>query len=159
MSSEIVLADPFVQDAYILLEPQVVSTLRSHAQLSADAPEAGGILIGYRRGKHLHIVEATVPAAGDAQGRFSFFRSSPSHACRARTRWSDSGGTLDYVGEWHTHPEEDPRPSCLDRVEWKKIALANQSSFLFVIPGNSDAWWFGVGVGFRLRRTEKINRA
>lgn len=159
MPSELVLADPFVQDAYILLEPQVVKTLRSHAQLSADAPEAGGILIGFRRGKHLHVVEATVPTAGDAQGRFSFFRSSPSHASRARARWGDSGRLLDYVGEWHTHPDEEPRPSCLDRVEWKKITLARQTSFLFVIVGNADTWWFGVGVGFRLRRTEKINPA
>ncbi|HCZ9268877.1 TPA: Mov34/MPN/PAD-1 family protein [Vibrio alginolyticus] len=26
-----------------------------------------------------------------------------------------SGGTVNYIGEWHTHPEDFPKPSQQDR--------------------------------------------
>lgn len=155
MHGEVVLNNPFCNGAYILLESQVVETVRSHIQKSADAPEAGGILIGYRRGLHVHVIEATSPTKHDSRSRFSFSRNCASHSNRARALWSQSGGILDYVGEWHTHPEAIPSPSHLDKTEWRKITLLNHSSFLFVIAGNAECWWLGMGKGYQIRQIEQ----
>ena len=44
-------------------------------------------------------------------------------------------GTKSYLGEWHTHPEPNPRPSSLDITEWKKTANYNEDMLLFLIVG------------------------
>jgi integrative and conjugative element protein (TIGR02256 family) len=38
----------------------------------------------------------------------------------ARERWQEQQRTMAYLGLWHTHPEEDPTPSSVDRNDWKQ---------------------------------------
>ncbi len=51
--------------------------------------------------------------------------------------WRDSGGTVRYLGEWHTHPEAHPAPSGTDRREWLALAArrADGRPCLTVIVG------------------------
>lgn len=44
-----------------------------------------------------------------------------------------------YLGEWHTHPEEIPTPSVIDRIGWAKKLLADSFSeaIFFVILGTT----------------------
>ena len=42
-------------------------------------------------------------------------------------------GTVDYVGEWHTHPQRSPIPASLDRREWHALALDRPTVLLIVI--------------------------
>jgi integrative and conjugative element protein (TIGR02256 family) len=59
-------------------------------------------------------------------------------------RWRDSGRTVTFVGEWHTHPEAVPSPSSLDRNTWRGIARKHKiGPLVFVIRGISG-WWFGL---------------
>ena len=47
---------------------------------------------------------------------------------------------LNYVGDWHTHPEEYPRPSATDLAsinETFRKSTHNLSAFLLVIAGTS----------------------
>ena len=54
---------------------------------------------------------------------------------------------MDYLGEWHTHPERAPIPSAIDRNEWKVIAAARTTPMLFLILGTMGLPWLGVGLG------------
>ena len=137
--------NPF-REGWVLIEDAVLSAQSCHRQLSTHANEAGGILIGYRRGPHLHIVDSSAPLRGDRGTRLSFHRSARGHAAFALARWRVSGKTCDYLGEWHTHPEVEPSPSSIDLREWHMMVKRRRDPMVFVILGTSGIW---AGVGMR----------
>lgn len=141
----------------ILIEPAVVNLIRSHCQNQPGISESGGILLGYRRGSHLHIVDATTPQPDDQCTRFRFFRRDLYHQQVAISKWGMSSNTLDYIGEWHTHPEPDPMPSSLDMSEWKKICCARKTNMVFLIAGWTGVFWLGVGRGQHIEKATEVN--
>lgn len=144
----------------ILIEPPVIDLVRGFCQNQLSRPESGGILLGYRRGSHLHIVAATIPQPDDKRLRYHFFRCDPNHQKAAYRQWERSGNTMDYVGEWHTHPEAKPTPSSLDMSEWKKICSARKESMVFIIVGLAGVFWVGEGQGksiFQSTETNELN--
>lgn len=129
----------------VLLEPPVVQIFDRYRQDLPHSPEAGGILLGYRRGHALHVIAASEPTSKDRRSRTAFERRPTGHRGLARAHWHVSGGTVDYLGEWHTHPEDHPRPSSVDRAAWR--ALAQQRAplaMLFVIVGRAGRTWCGL---------------
>jgi integrative and conjugative element protein (TIGR02256 family) len=127
-------------NGYILLDQNVLDRIERYRQISPGYPEAGGLLIGYRRGHHLEIVDATVPFPKDRRKRTFFDRRDAGHKRYILRRWAQSGKTMDYLGEWHTHPEALPRPSHLDISEWKSVLRRARTPMAFVILGTSGMW-------------------
>lgn len=84
--------------------------------------EAGGVMLGrHILGSRDIIVDTvTIPRAHDRRTRFRFYRDQYAHQRIIDRVWRESGGTCTYLGEWHTHPEEDPLPSALDLREWQR---------------------------------------
>lgn len=138
-------------DALLLIEPQVLQRLVTFKQLDTSEPEAGGILLGFRRAHHTHVSDVTVPTKHEVRRRFSFFRNATDHQRVATRRWKQSGETMDYVGEWHTHPEDDPCPSGVDLQNWRKIASEASRPMLFLIVGRRSNW-YGAGLNGRLEQ-------
>lgn len=155
MLSPLILRRPD-DDGFVLIEERVLQVLGRHRQLHQGAPEAGGILLGYRRGSHLHVTEASSPVAPDHASRTRFFRSAAPHQQAALMRWRESGGTMDYLGEWHTHPEHSPSPSTIDTVGWQRICSTRKTPMLFVIAGTQDRLWIGVGTTTGLRSMAEL---
>ncbi|MBR8356014.1 hypothetical protein KDW10_01375 [Burkholderia vietnamiensis] len=62
MPAALILGHPFHEDARILIEPFLLSTLMRFRQMDPAASESGGILLGYRRGMHLHMSMVKTPA-------------------------------------------------------------------------------------------------
>ncbi len=141
-------SNPFSNDTSgrLLIEDAVFATLYLYRQFSHTAPESGGIFLGFRRGEHLHIVEATVPSKLDKRSRFGFYRQAASHQKIALKRWHETGETMDYMGEWHSHPEDIPRPSGTDLRNWLEITVPRRDPMVFVIIGRRDDW-IGVSRG------------
>lgn len=148
--SEFLASNRLIGEGKILVERQVWQKIMPHRQRDMAAPEAGGILLGYRRGEHLHVIDATLPQAEDRRSRFRFTRAKRPHQDIALARWEEGSGTVDYLGDWHTHPESNPSPSGLDTSEWRKIYEPRAVPMLFIILGWSSAVWVGVGSGTRL---------
>src|ERR1700730_6975363 len=67
--------------------------------------EAGGVLLGRYRGPHIEIMNCTTPLPEDLRTRFSFVWQDKGHQKAAIKEWLESGGSINFVGEWHTHPE------------------------------------------------------
>jgi integrative and conjugative element protein (TIGR02256 family) len=105
-----------------------------------NARERGGILLGHRRGRHFEVLEATVPMKWDRGTFFSFRRSARGHQTVALKRWKRSGGIIDWVGEWHSHPEPIPTPSSIDTDSWKRITRDRDAPMIFLIIGYSGQW-------------------
>ena len=121
----------------INFDEKVLNVFRQHIQNLATDPEAGGLLLGEVRGEHLNLVDATFPTADDLRARYSFERLPQGHATVAEKMWSKSRGTVRYLGEWHSHPQDHPIPSEIDRSEWKRLASERKDKrpFLAVIVG------------------------
>lgn len=119
-----------------LAEP-VIAVFERHIQAAVSDYEAGGLLLGSVHGSNILVTEATIPTVWDKRLRHLFERMPFGHSSIARTRWHTSGGTVRYVGEWHTHPQDCPQPSGLDRTEWNKLSLARTDGrpMLAVIVG------------------------
>lgn len=111
----------------LVFTTEALAKLQAHVQHTSGAPEAGGVLMGRHLldSEDLVVDDITIPQLRDRQRRFSFFRSKR-HSDIAREEWAAAKGRLAYLGTWHTHPEQDPTPSVVDKNDWKK-AVAKDS--------------------------------
>lgn len=128
------------QDSKVLFDRTVFETITKAARLSGHVNEVGGLLLGFHRGHHLHVKFATVPALGDISEKFRFVRRSLSHQVFAYRAWITSGFRCGWIGEWHTHPEDDPRPSHVDLTTWRDQVVKNKKHMAYLIVGTSTEW-------------------
>ena len=45
------------------------------------------------------------------------------------------GGKGDLVGEWHSHPENNPKPSHIDIKSWRRVVAYTEKPMVFIIVG------------------------
>jgi integrative and conjugative element protein (TIGR02256 family) len=114
--------------------------IQRHVQHDDSAAEAGGVLLGRLVSGTTDVVIdfATEPSQTDRRGRFFFFRQKHHAQQKVNAAWERSRGAIIYLGEWHTHPEDDPTPSQIDLKNWKRIAKSasfEQDFLLFLIAG------------------------
>lgn len=129
------------------LTPQALVQLAGYKQTKLLDEEAGGILLGRIMDPSDDIIvdSVTVPDKDDKRRFFSFWRARDPHQKRVNEAWKDSDGTSNYLGEWHSHPEDHPSPSGHDVTNWKRIvreAKYEQDALIFVIVGRKQtrAW-------------------
>lgn len=106
-----------------ILAESALNVMTRHRQVLAQNPESGGVLLGRHllESEDVIVDEVTTPSDSDARSRFGFFRSKK-HNSLAQRRWKESGGRVDYLGLWHTHPENIPIPSSVDLNDWVNAA-------------------------------------
>ena len=137
----------------VALSDRVTTTFSEYAQLGESDPESGGILLGrlILESDDVVIDEATKPAPEDRSWRFYFWRANKPALRRVAEAWNTSGGTQVYLGDWHTHPEDVPRPSCVDLQNWKRLLKKSkyeQDFLLFVVVGRKETCvWEGTRGG------------
>lgn len=140
------------------INDDVLERFRTYRQLENRDTEAGGVLIGrFIEGSGDIIIDLiTEPSKKDMRERYYFKKHLETHQKLVDKIWEQSDGTCNYVGEWHTHPEQDPSPSFHDRREWKKVLKKTQceSSFLFFIIVGT----ISIGVWMGNRKNAKINK-
>lgn len=124
------------------LSTTTLETFSQYIQNSDDACEAGGLLLGTVHGNHMLIEQATVPTKWDKRFRYLFERAPFSHEAIALSRWMTSQRTVRYLGEWHTHPEDHPHPSNLDRTEWQRLSAGrlDKRPLLAIIVGRKSLY-------------------
>jgi integrative and conjugative element protein (TIGR02256 family) len=117
--------------------------------------ETGGALLGYREAE-VALVERVLGPGPDAVHGYRHFEPDGRWQQREGERiYADSGRTVAYLGEWHTHPHGGPYPSRQDRETAKMIA--GESSFraprpLYAIA--SKRWFALRGRSWSLRMME-----
>lgn len=139
------LQHPFISSARLLIDDAVVDVMMKNRQLQNNDAESGGILLGLRRDHHLHVTSLTTPCPADKRSRMGFQRTDKLHQAKALAAWRESGGVVDYIGEWHSHPEQHPSPSSIDTREWRSICQFQRKPMVFLIAGTLAHLWSGVG--------------
>ncbi len=134
------------------MRPRVISRLLVHHAVAerldlatascSGRAEEGGILLGAYRDGGLEVTSLTEAAPGDERSLTRFVRQDLRHQAAATLAWQQSGGTITIVGEWHTHPSGEPRPSSTDLRTWKGVLRSSGYPRAFVIaaPGTWSAW-------------------
>jgi integrative and conjugative element protein (TIGR02256 family) len=124
------------------ISSQALAMMHSYVQDVPAKLEAGGVLLGrHLLGTGDIIVDLiTAPMPSDRQSRFRFFRVRRPHQAAINRAWRTSGGTSTYLGEWHTHPEQCPTPSWIDRQNWQRKLLVDRFTepLFFVIRGTLE---------------------
>lgn len=143
------------------ITPSAIVVIGKHLQRDGAAPESGGLLLGRRLTDSSDVVidVATEPHKLDRQSRHRFWRARKPAQERVDQAWRSSGGTENYLGDWHTHPEESPSPSCMDEHNWSRLVRRTQfegDALFFLIAGTVDYavweclrgdWWGAAKIG------------
>lgn len=121
----------------LILTRTVINHLQKHRQLNARAREAGGQLFAHFENSSTRIERATGPRPSDRRGLTTFV---PNRSVERReiNRLHKEG--LQYVGDWHTHPEPIPKPSQTDIDSFKEMFRKSRhdlESFVIVIMGTA----------------------
>lgn len=146
----------FAKEKTIKICDEVLLTLFKYRQLESKSSEAGGVLIGRENidNNNLIIEYVTSPMKNDIRTRTRFFREDKGHVNYYKKLFEKHDGIYLYVGEWHTHPEDYPRYSVLDLVNWRKISKTQpkNSRQFHIIVGNRALriWEFS-------RNSRKVN--
>lgn len=117
----------------VLLPKSVLDEIRKHEKNWPRGRERGGLLLGYRKANAIQIDSATFPSPWDYATPTLFQRSERGHRLRALREWVRSGQTIDWVGEWHTHPGGLAAPSFVDRRSWRRIVAHTKMPMAFLI--------------------------
>lgn len=124
----------------IKLSESALIIMNSYKQDSEGKLESGGVMIGrfIINSKNIVVDKVTVPMKGDKRTRNTFTRMAKPHQEIIDKEWKKSNGRSNYLGEWHTHPENFPDPSIRDFESWRvklKNAIFSSRYLYFVIIG------------------------
>ncbi|WP_339284019.1 Mov34/MPN/PAD-1 family protein [Oceanobacillus sp. FSL K6-3682] len=126
----------------LLIKKNVLHKMNNYRQINRKDLEAGGILIGriLIENENYVIDDVTIPTQYDKRTRNRFKRNPKGHQEYYDDLFRETDGRCFYLGEWHTHPERLPRPSFIDKRNWKRI---NELKFetedlFFIILGTTD---------------------
>lgn len=130
----------------IKIDNHLLDRIRTFCQIEKELPEAGGILLGRQNISNNNIIieHHTEPMHGDYQTRLRFLRRDPGHLSFFQELYNNSNGTIGYIGEWHTHPEDIPQYSIIDLKNWRKIhgkSGTNQVQYHLIAGRNAVAIW------------------
>ncbi len=143
---------------HLKINDGIIKTILPYRQISKSATEAGGMLIGSEIiGTHALIVEdLTTPLSCDKRSRIEYIRNKK-HNKLLKKKWIQSKFTQMYLGEWHTHPQNNPSPSSHDIDNWQRLmrdAVTETDNLIFIILGIEV---LGIWIGNRKnRKIEKI---
>jgi integrative and conjugative element protein (TIGR02256 family) len=115
--------------------PDALATFDAHRQRRFYQREAGGQLFARVQGTDWEIVHATGPKVRDRRSRFSFW---PDRVTEQQEIFDQHARGFDYVGDWHTHPENSPTPSRSDVASISRVVRESKHhlpGFLLLIVG------------------------
>jgi integrative and conjugative element protein (TIGR02256 family) len=94
--------------------------------------ETGGALLGWRDGDETVVARVLGPGPRARHGRRSFEPDAEWQNAQGQRIYAQSGRTIAFLGDWHTHPLGPPRPSRQD--ERTARTLAEDEDFRTPIP-------------------------
>ena len=124
-----------VSDATVHINKDIIEIWEEYRQISSEAKEACGILIGHQiQGTEVFQLEfVTTPQKLDIRTRSNFVMKDPFHQKFLDKKYKESNGTSIYLGTWHSHPQNIPIQSSIDEEDWKHCIARNVDRNLFFI--------------------------
>lgn len=131
----------------VLMQPAVLEKIDQWRQkLFLSQPEACGILLGERRGfegkeQYINITDITLPYVTDIRKPTAYIRNTEGHQDYLDELHKRSKGKIQYLGEWHSHPQNKASPSSIDYREWNTTCVNFlKLPLIFYIAGVQEDW-------------------
>lgn len=137
---------------------EAVETLNSMRQISGN--ENGGLLLGSEiNEKYYRINRVSEPCTLiDHSSRCACTRNANKANEIIKREFESSNHTRFYLGEWHTHPENNPIPSSVDissiRDIFYKSEIVINGVFLAIV--GRESIFFGFYDGIQMRRIDVV---
>jgi len=121
----------------IIFSISALEKLQKITSKKTNKCESGGLLLGFIRGNHFDVRDITIPYKNDLSSPSLFVRRDKKHLDFFKTL-QKKNKDITYIGEWHTHSENSPRPSTIDLHEWDLIKSTSPYPIVFLILGKKD---------------------
>ncbi|MBT2189182.1 Mov34/MPN/PAD-1 family protein [Sphingobium nicotianae] len=122
--------------------------------------ETGGVLLGWRDGEDRIVTGLTGPGPRALHGRHTFLPDHRWQVAQIEQAFAASSGDLDYLGDWHTHPDGIASMSEMDRKTLARIERRVRSPLMLIAAGAAESWainsWIGRRSGFLSRLPPRI---
>ena len=144
---------------HLIIKSEIINVFKKYEQ-GESTNESGGILLGHVYKNRADIIKVATPNKFDSSGPHFFDRSKIGAQPQINKAWGKSNGTLIYLGEWHTHPEINPKPSAIDEEMIAKSLkeTAMEIDFLYlIIVGRNNTYWAGKQTWKKLIKLERIH--
>lgn len=136
----------------IVFADGVKDKLFSYRQRKKSDIETGGVLMGelYLKSNKIKITHV-LACKDNIASRYRIDLNIKCLQNQINKIWEESGGTVTYLGDWHTHPEINPSPSFMD---YKTFVLNyytskfNHNCLLYLILGVKKNIWLKSFDGF-----------
>ncbi len=140
----------------INIEGKLVNELLSYRQKKDSDSETGGVLMGelYPNSNRIQITHILV-CKHTTNSRYGLELNVECLQKQMNEIWEKSKGTITYLGDWHTHPEFNPKPSYVDYRTFVKNYYKSkfeQNLLLYIILGQKNEIWFKSFNGFQFRK-------
>lgn len=99
----------------IIISRSVLKLIERFKQTNKKDNESGGIILGQVTEKNVYILKVTTPNKFDSASRYSFDCNKDAAQIIINYEFLNSNQKTIYIGEWHTHPEDYPNPSGVDK--------------------------------------------
>lgn len=147
----------------LIIERSVQYYLSEFKQNGMHSTEAGGQLFGLIEGKKVSITLATGPYLADQRTKFTY--KSCLNMAQKMIDFNLKIG-LEYLGEWHTHPEINPKISFRDKQAMSNLlnkSTLRTDGLILVIVGNAmsnlfvNTWLFKQGSTIEIIALKRIH--
>lgn len=130
------------EDLSVKISYEILIKIQEFIQDDSIKPESGGILIGHDlQDNNFSITDISTPSVYDKSNRFNFIRSKKNAQLILNKFFKESNGKKIYLGEWHTHPEDFPTPSSVDKksiLERLHNDVLNSEIIFMIIVGRKS---------------------
>jgi integrative and conjugative element protein (TIGR02256 family) len=99
--------------------------------------ETGGVLLGWRSGSDRVVIDLRGPGPHALHGRHRFL---PDHAWQVgeiHRAFRDTSGDVDYIGDWHSHPDGVAAMSNEDASTLRHIARRVTDPLMLILAGGT----------------------
>lgn len=123
----------------VWLSSRVLETMREYGR-ELFPLEDGGILLGWRSGDDRVVVDVRGPGPHALHGRHCFIPDHDWQVDQINKAFEASNGTVDYLGDWHSHPGGVAEMSDLDSATLLRITRRVSSPLMLIIAGSGTEW-------------------
>lgn len=153
----------FADDVSLELPDEILQRMITITSKLGFREESGGILLGSKdvSNKRYVVKDFTYPEPGDERSPWYFIRKKEPSNEAIRKAWEESDGTVNYLGEWHTHDEDMPTPSSTDKNLVREVVEDKSSLFedvFMLIIGGGGGMFCGTAETNGDGRFRDVNR-
>ncbi|WP_432404870.1 Mov34/MPN/PAD-1 family protein [Wukongibacter sp. M2B1] len=146
------------KNTIVTISDLVIEKINKYRQLNRMY-ESGGILLGRVKIDYSEYIidDISEPCSRDRRYRYGFIRNKDKAQKIINEAFDKSNGVIQYLGEWHTHPECNPTPSIVDRnlINNCSEKIENVSEIIFMIILGYDGSMY---IGYKRKGNKKMTK-